>query len=134
MKRKLIEKNIENKSTLSERISDAVTGFVGSWSFITCQTVVFVTWIGYNTIILKDPFDPFPFIFLTLVLSLEAVYTTPLIMMSQNRQENRDRIRDDADFEADIKAEKNIEILRSEIEDLKKKLESYIDSQGKNSK
>jgi uncharacterized membrane protein len=134
MKRKLIEKNIERKTTLSERISDAVTGFVGSWSFIICQTVVFVTWIGYNTIVLKDPFDPFPFIFLTLVLSLEAVYTTPLIMMSQNRQENRDRIRDDADFEADIKAEKNVEILRSEIEDLKRKIEKYIDSQEKGSK
>lgn len=134
MKRKIIEAHIENQTTLSDRISDIVTDFVGSWKFLLFQTVVFILWVSVNIYFASNPFDPYPFIFLNLIMALETVYTTPLIMMSQNRQETRDRVRDDADFEADINAEKNIALVRVEIEDLKKKIEKYIDYMEKNSK
>jgi uncharacterized membrane protein len=134
MKRKIIEAHIENQTTLSDRISDIVTDFVGSWKFLLFQTVVFILWVSVNIYFASKPFDPYPFIFLNLIMALETVYTTPLIMMSQNRQETRDRVRDDADFEADINAEKNIELVRKEIEELKREIETYIVEMKNNSR
>jgi uncharacterized membrane protein len=126
MKRPKIEHYLENKTTLSDRISDYVTDFVGSWRFIVFQTCVFFLWIGGNIYFLSRPFDSYPFIFLNLVLAFETVYTTPLVMMSQNRQESRDRVRDDADYEADISAEKNVEMMRKELAEIRALVEKYI--------
>jgi uncharacterized membrane protein len=70
-----------------------------------------------------DRFDPYPFIFLNLILGLTSTFLTPLIMMSQNRQEARDSIRDDEDLEADLRAERNTEVILKEVNEIKKLLE-----------
>ena len=74
-------------------MSERVARYIGSWSFIAWMTVVVVTWLGWNTLAPEDlrP-DPFPFIFLTLLLSLQASYAAPLILLAQNRQSDRDRV------------------------------------------
>ena len=110
----------EKKASPSERISDIVTDFVGSWKFIIVQTIVFFTWITVNIIGIIEKWDPYPFIFLNLMLALETVSITPLIMMSQNRQDAKDRIRDDADYEADIKTEEKIIMVQNEILEMQK--------------
>jgi uncharacterized membrane protein len=78
-----------------DKASDAVVGTMGSWKFILIQTGIVLLWIGFNVWLLSRPFDPFPFILLNLAFSTQAAYSSPLILMSQNRQAMRDRGRDD---------------------------------------
>lgn len=90
--------------TLGERLADGVTGGVGSWPFIITQSVLLAAWIVVNAFLIKDwlggkPFDPYPFILLNLVLSFQAAYTGPVVMMSQNRQAAKDRDEAEHDYE-----------------------------------
>ena len=131
MARKRIH-TFENQSTRGEKISDMVTDFVGSWKFIIFQTCVFLFWISLNLWGILHQWDPYPFIFLNLVLALETVYSTPLVMMSQNRQESKDRVRDDADYEADMAAEENTKRIQIEVLQIRKEIAEIRDILTKN--
>ncbi|HRK65508.1 MAG TPA: DUF1003 domain-containing protein [Terricaulis sp.] len=97
------------------RAADAVAASVGSWRFILVQSTLSGAWLLYNALSGK-PFDPFPFILLNLLLSFQAAYTAPVIMMSQNRQADIDRQRGIDDFEINKKAELEIETLHHKID------------------
>ncbi|MDD5570231.1 MAG: DUF1003 domain-containing protein [Bacteroidales bacterium] len=111
------EKN--DNYTFGERISDKVADFGGSWKFIGIFMLVIFVWIGINTyLILNKPFDPYPFILLNLILSCVAALQAPVIMMSQNRQEAKDRIRAQHDYQINLKAEIEIRQLHEKLDHL----------------
>ena len=95
---KISESPTAEKYTLGQRAADAIAKFAGSWAFIFSFTGVLLLWMVVNTILAADAFDPFPFILLNLVLSCVAAIQAPLIMMSQNRQEEKDRRRAENDY------------------------------------
>lgn len=113
--------NIEfdRQLTLGERIADRVAEFGGSWTFITIFAGVLLVWIVVNaTALLRQPFDPYPFILLNLVLSCLAAIQAPVIMMSQNRQEAKDRLRAEHDYRVNLKAELEIRHLTWKVDQL----------------
>ena len=101
----------EKKYTLGQRAADAIAKFAGSWAFIFSFTGVLVLWMVVNIIMASNAFDPYPFILLNLVLSCVAAIQAPLIMMSQNRQEEKDRRRAENDYKVNLKTEIMIEAL-----------------------
>jgi uncharacterized membrane protein len=114
-----INKEFESSLTLGERLADRLAGFGGSWTFISIFMAVLVIWMGINTwILLEKPFDPYPYILLNLVLSCLAAIQAPVILMSQNRQEARDRLQSDHDYQINIKAEIEIRKLHEKIDHL----------------
>lgn len=111
------EDEIEKKSTFGERTADKVAEFGGSWTFIISFIVVLVAWITINIVGLSaKPFDPYPFILLNLVLSCVAALQAPVIMMSQRRQESKDRFRAENDYRVNLKAELEIRQLHEKID------------------
>ena len=108
---KISENPTAEKYTLGQRAADAIAKFAGSWAFIFSFTGVLLLWMVVNTILAADAFDPFPFILLNLVLSCVAAIQAPLIMMSQNRQEEKDRRRAENDYKVNLKTEIMIEDL-----------------------
>src|SRR6186713_1331397 len=102
-------------------LADWVAETVGSWRFIVIQSVVLAIWITLNVMAFIRHWDPYPFILLNLVLSFQAAYAAPIIMMSQNRQEARDRMRAELDLETDLKAETLIEDVHLHMLDLRLK-------------
>jgi uncharacterized membrane protein len=107
----------EKDLTLGQYVADRVADFGGSWTFIIIFFVVLVLWMAVNTsYILTKPFDPFPFILLNLVLSCLAAIQAPIIMMSQNRQEARDRLRSEHDYQVNLKAELEIRHLHEKLD------------------
>ena len=108
---KISESPATEKYTLGQRAADAIAKFAGSWAFIFAFTGVLLLWMVVNTILAADAFDPFPFILLNLVLSCVAAIQAPLIMMSQNRQEEKDRRRAENDYKVNLKTEIMIEDL-----------------------
>ena len=122
-KEELLSRNInqefENSFTLGERLADRIAAFGGSWTFISIFMVVLVIWMGINTwILLTKPFDPYPYILLNLVLSCLAAIQAPVILMSQNRQEARDRLHAEHDYEINLKAEIEIRKLHEKLDHL----------------
>ena len=107
--------------TWGQRLADRVAATVGSWRFILLQSALIVGWIAWNTQSGSHAWDPYPFILLNLVLSFQAAYTAPAIMMSQNRQAEIDRQQASNDFEVNVKAELEIELLHQKIDLLKEK-------------
>jgi len=102
-----IEEQFERKLTFGERLSDQIASFGGSWRFIILFGVVLVLWIILNAaLLLNRGFDPYPFILLNLILSCLAAMQAPIIMMSQNRAELRDRLRSENDYKINLKAER----------------------------
>lgn len=105
----LIDKTVSNKSedkeTFGQRASDKLASFAGSWTFVISFTAVLVLWIILNTVWIVKSFDPYPFILLNLVLSCVAAIQAPLIMMSQKRQEQKDRDRSENDYKINLKSE-----------------------------
>ncbi len=107
----------ERQLTLGERASDQIAEFGGSWGFILLFGGVMLAWIALNTsALLSRPFDPFPYILLNLVLSCLAAIQAPIIMMSQNRQEAKDRLRSENDYRINLKAELEIRALHAKID------------------
>jgi uncharacterized membrane protein len=106
---------IEEKMTAGERIADAVAQFGGSWSFIICFGVVLVVYSGINIGLGKNAWDPYPFILLNLFLSMLAAIQAPVIMMSQNRQDTKDRLRGELDFDVNRRAEAEIKALSQKL-------------------
>lgn len=112
---KISESPATEKYTLGQRAADAIAKFAGSWAFIFAFTGVLLLWMVVNTILAADAFDPFPFILLNLVLSCVAAIQAPLIMMSQNRQEEKDRRRAENDYKVNLKTEIMIEDLHDKV-------------------
>ena len=112
---KISESPATKKYTLGQRAADAIAKFAGSWAFIFSFTGVLLLWMVVNTILAADAFDPFPFILLNLVLSCVAAIQAPLIMMSQNRQEEKDRRRAENDYKVNLKTEIMIEDLYDKV-------------------
>jgi uncharacterized membrane protein len=102
--------------TLGETVSDAVAALVGSWRFIIVQSVLLVIWMTLNVVGAMEHWDPYPFILLNLVLSFQAAYSAPIIMMSQNRQSQIDRDAAQHDYDVNLKAELEIELLHQKID------------------
>jgi len=107
--------------TAGQRIADAVAATMGSWRFIIIQTTILVIWIGLNITAYVQRWDPYPFILLNLALSFQAAYAAPFIMMSQNRQQDVDRVQASADYQINIKAELEIELLHQKLDALREK-------------
>lgn len=105
--------------TLGQRIADAVATVMGSWSFIIVQSAILFVWITANLIGAMRGWDPYPFILLNLALSFQAAYAAPVIMMSQNRQQDIDRRKAESDYRVNVKAELEIELLHEKIDQLR---------------
>ncbi len=108
----------EAKLTLLERITDAIAAFSGSLAFLALHAVWFALWIGLNTIPGLPAFDPFPFGLLTMCVSLEAIFLAVIVLLSQNRQSAKDRIRADVDYEVNLKAELEVSHLHDKVDHL----------------
>jgi uncharacterized membrane protein len=114
---KLLELERDERLTLGQKIADKVADFGGSWIFIISFMFLVVLWISLNTIWARNQkFDPYPFILLNLILSCIAALQAPVIMMSQNRQEDKDRQRSRSDFMVNLKAELEIRGLHRKID------------------
>jgi len=105
--------------TRGQRFADTVTGTVGSWRFILIQSVILLLWIAANIVGWIAHWDPYPFILLNLALSFQAAYTAPFILMSQNREQEIDRLAAHEDYRINIKAELEIELLHQKIDALR---------------
>jgi uncharacterized membrane protein len=105
--------------TLGQRVADSVAATTGSWTFIIIQTVLLTIWIVLNVTAYVRQWDPYPFILLNLALSFQAAYAAPVIMMSQNRQQQIDRKSAEHDYQINIKAELEIELLHQKIDALR---------------
>jgi uncharacterized membrane protein len=106
-----------------QKIADTIADVVGSWKFIIIQSGILFAWILLNVILPKKfQWDPYTFTLLNLFLSFQAAYTAPIIMMSQNRQNQIDRKRAECDYKVNQTAEKEIEVIQKQIDELYKKL------------
>jgi uncharacterized membrane protein len=113
-----IEEEWEGRRSIGERIADHVAAFGGSWNFIILFFVILVIWMAVNAVAAAKAFDPYPFILLNLVLSCLAAIQAPIIMMSQNRQEAKDRLRSENDYKVNLKAELEIRNLHEKVDHL----------------
>ena len=112
-----IEEEIEGKLTLGQKLADKIAMFGGSWTFIISFFSFIIVWMGINVWALATkPFDPFPFILLNLILSCLASIQAPIIIMSQNRKEHKDRQRSEHDYKINLKAELEIKLLSEKID------------------
>ena len=114
-----VEAELQNTFSFGERLADRIADFGGSWTFIMLFGGVILIWVLINTVfLLARPFDPYPFILLNLFLSCLAALQAPVIMMSQNRQEARDRLRSENDYRVNLKAELEIRQLHEKLDHL----------------
>lgn len=113
-----IDQATEDHLTYGQRLADRIASFGGSWTFILSFFFVLFCWICTNIYFLNQPFDPYPFILLNLILSCLASLQAPVIMMSQNRQEEKDRERSKHDYQVNLKAELEIRMLHEKIDHL----------------
>ena len=114
----------ERPPTLGQRAADAVARFGGSWTFVGLFAAVMVAWVGLNAVMLmwhRVPFDPYPYILLNLFLSMLAAIQAPIILMSQNRQSEKDRAAAGHDYEVNLKAELQIMLLHDKIDALRER-------------
>ncbi len=108
---------LKTKETFGQRVADGIAKFGGSWTFIILFIVVLAAWIALNTLpLFFEPFDKFPYILLNLALSCLAAIQAPIILMSQNRQTDRDRVEADNDYEVNVKSEVEIHLLHEKID------------------
>jgi len=144
---KIVQKSIEDENlivenllhppietmTVGQKVSDKVARFGGSWSFIITFMVILIVWIAFNATLPKaDQFDPFPFILMNLILSCIAALQAPIIMMSQNRQEEKDRKQNVNDYMINMKAEMEMKALHQKIDLLlEDEIRVLFDSQAK---
>lgn len=136
-KRIVISENVNErfheKLTFGQRMADQVATFGGSWTFIIMFCIVLTVWVILNTWVLPHPdiFDPYPFIFLNLMLSMLAAIQAPVIMMSQNRQSSKDRLAAANDYEVNLKAELEIMSLNEKLDDMRmRQLETLLNRQN----
>lgn len=114
-----LNREFEQDLTFGERLSDRIAEFGGSWKFISIFIAILILWIVFNSFAFaKESFDPYPYILLNLVLSCVAALQAPVIMMSQNRQESKDRLRAELDYKVNLKAELEIRHLKARLDQL----------------
>ena len=114
-----VETEFEREWSFGERLADRIASFGGSWTFLIYFGIFIALWIGINSLVLlQRPPDPYPFILLNLILSCLAAMQAPVIMMSQNRQEDKDRLRSQHDYQVNLKAELEIRQLHEKIDHL----------------
>jgi len=111
----------EKTQKLGDRVADRVASIVGSWKFVIIQSIILFFWIVLNITAYIQRWDPYPFILLNLFLSFQAAYTAPIIMMSQNRQGTIDRKAAENDYDINLKAELEIELLHQKIDLLRER-------------
>jgi len=114
---------VEEQMTLSERVADKVADIIGSWRFIIIQSVLIVIWITLNVVAWIEHWDPYPFILMNVMLSFQAAYSGPVIMMSQNRQSAKVRLAAEVDHQVNMKAELEIGLLMRRMDELEKNIE-----------
>ncbi len=145
--RKIVEQTVEEEQLIvnnllhppqeilsqGQRISDRVAHFGGSWKFIIIFSVILGVWILYNTLVpSKEAFDPYPYILMNLLLSCVAALQAPIIMMSQNRQEEKDRMRGENDYLINLKAEMEIRGLHQKMDLLlEEQIKTLFDTQAR---
>jgi len=113
--------------TFGQQLADKVASEMGSWRFIIYQSILVLAWVGFNLIGYSYHWDPYPFILLSVLFSAQAAYAAPVIMMSQNRQSERDRIQATADYETNLSAKKEIENLQLHLSTIEmEKLDKII--------
>ena len=122
--RKSVNKNlnevIERSSTVGQRIADGFAAIMGSWPFIIIQSILLTCWVILNITAWVKQWDPYPFILLNLALSFQAAYAAPIIMMSQNRQSDKDRLAAEIDHEVNVKAEIKVSLIMSRLTDIER--------------
>ncbi len=116
----------EERLTFGAHIADKVAAFGGSWTFIIVFAVVLLLWVGLNVYMATHAFDPYPFILLNLVLSMLAAIQAPVIMMSQNRQAAKDRLKADLDYEVNLKAELEVAQLHNKVDRLYEAMQAHF--------
>jgi CRP/FNR family transcriptional regulator, cyclic AMP receptor protein len=128
---------IEKQATLGERVADVVAGFGGSWTFIITFLVSLVVYSVINVALKRHAWDPYPFILLNLILSMLAAIQAPVIMMSQNRQDTKDRLRSELDFDVNRRAESEIQhlahklnLITDKLGDIDDLLREHVTSRG----
>ncbi|TXL81891.1 DUF1003 domain-containing protein [Vineibacter terrae] len=116
-----LDEEFSEKLTWGQRLADQVALFGGSWTFISLFAVFLIVWAAVNSVLLgeKAAFDPYPYIFLNLMLSMLAAIQAPIIMMSQNRQSQKDRLDARHDYEVNLKAELDIMALHDKLDDMR---------------
>jgi uncharacterized membrane protein len=102
---------LDERTTFGQRAADRVASTMGSWRFIIMQTILLMAWVILNAVAWIQHWDPYPFILMNLVLSLQAAYAAPIIMMSQNRQAARDRVEAHNDYLVNLKSEEGIQAI-----------------------
>ncbi len=110
-----ISRRLHEERTLGERLADAVAEEVGSWRFLIVQTILVAIWITLNVVGFVRRWDPYPFVLLNLLFSVQAAYTGPVLLLSSNRAAHRDRTMAEHDYVTNEKAEKLVEALMSEL-------------------
>jgi len=118
----------KSQRTTGQRIADTVAATMGSWTFIIIQSIILAVWIALNLVAWFEHWDPYPFILLNLALSFQAAYAAPLIMISQNRQAERDRHQAEEDYRTNVEAEQRIEDLQRTLAAIEiNKLDKILD-------
>jgi len=119
-----VNQEFRGRLTTGQRVADAVARVVGGWPFIICQSVVILAWVAANGFLFYQAaanpgyfkaWDPYPFILLNLVLSFQAAYTGPIVMMSQNRQAEKDRLMAEQDYQVNVTAEEEIKVIMEHL-------------------
>jgi len=134
VERQTIARNVngvfDDKLTFGQRLADKVAEFGGSWAFIIVFAALLAIWVSINLLAATHAIDPYPFIFLNLILSMIAAVQAPIIMMSQNRQASRDRLDAGHDYEVNLKAEIEIMALHDKLDQMRSvELRSLIEKQ-----
>ena len=127
---KNVDAEFEQNRTHAQVLADAVAATVGSWPFIIIQSILLVAWIAVNVVLVlkhsDKAWDPYPFILLNLALSFQAAYTGPIVMMSQNRQAEKDRRQANSDYETNVKAEAEIRVIMEHLKYQDKMIRSLV--------
>jgi uncharacterized membrane protein len=118
----------EEHTSMGARIADTVATTMGSWRFIIVQSTILVLWIVLNVVAFVEHWDPYPFILLNLALSFQSAYAAPIIMMSQNRQSARDRIKSDIEYDVNLKAELEIAYLHEKLDSMNADVLARLDT------
>ena len=111
-----VNKVADEQLTMGQRIADKVASTVGSWPFIITQSCILATWLVLNSLAFINHWDPYPFILLNLMLSFQAAYAAPFVMMSQNRQSEKDRLTAQNDYTTDCKGEEEIRHIMNHLD------------------
>ena len=125
-----VNEEVESARTAVERAADAIAAFSGSIPFLVLHTIWFVLWVGWNTVA-PHGFDPYPFGLLTMIVSLEAIFLSVFVLLSQNRQSVKDRVRSDIEYDVNVKAEMEVAALHAKMDRLHEEIVQRLKRMGR---